>query len=388
MKNLKKLLMDLNRGDNLFEGVVSNPRLKSSPRKLTIRPISLKNGLSYQLTEHFATRVLHFNLSFQETVDRLLHALQFDYKQGIFQTQNEIFHVLIDKLGKAKILSKKSPLALQKKLQLHNRPKNYILEEGIKTPFLVELGVMNAEGKILPKKSDKFRQINRFLEMVKDILSSFDKTKPLKIIDFGAGKAYLTFALYHYLHHLEGFDVHICGIDLKEDVILFAQSLAKKLEFKGLHFELGDINGYSTKEQVDMVVSLHACDTATDAALEKAVKWEAKVILAVPCCQHELNSQVKCDELDSLLRHGILKERFAALVTDAARAEILEMMGYKTQILEFIDLEHTPKNLLIRAVKRDPTAKLNLNPIEAKKRYACLQKHLNIHPSIARRLTD
>lgn len=226
-----------------------------------------------------------------------------------------------------------------------------MLEEGEPVPFLVELGIMNEQGKVLARKYDKFKQINRFLEMVEDILPSLPDSRPITIVDFGCGKSYLTFALYHYLAVQERRVLNVVGLDLKADVIEHCSTLAKKLEYQNLRFLVGDIADYDELEQVDMVVTLHACDAATDAALEKAVRWNAQVILSVPCCQHELFSQVKNDALSPLLSHGILKERFSALATDAIRAKLLDLMGYKTQLLEFIDLEHTPKNILIRAVK-------------------------------------
>jgi SAM-dependent methyltransferase len=233
----------------------------------------------------------------------------------------------------------------------HNRQKNYILKEGTHIPFLIALGVMTQDGKVIAKKYDKFRQVNRFLEMIQDVVEYLPKNRPIEIVDFGCGKAYLTFALYHYLRNLSSLPVHITGLDLKQEVIASCQKLAVELGYEDLHFKMGDINHYNPAGKIDLVITLHACDTATDAALAKAVDWKAEVILCVPCCQHELYGQIKNQELTSLLSHGILRERFSALVTDAARAELLTGAGYETQILEFIDMEHTPKNLLLRAIK-------------------------------------
>ena len=217
-------------------------------------------------------------------------------------------------------------------------------------PFLQDLGVMTAEGKIVKSHFDKFRQINRFLEFIEDILPRLDKTKELTILDFGCGKSYLTFAMYYYLHELKNYDVNIIGLDLKEDVIRTCNQLSEKYDYEKLHFYQGDIASYQGVTKVDMVVTLHACDTATDFALAKAVKWEASVILSVPCCQHELNGQIENKILEPVLSYGILKERMAAILTDGLRAQMLEQAGYETQVLEFIDMEHTPKNLLIRGV--------------------------------------
>lgn len=210
---------------------------------------------------------------------------------------------------------------------------------------------MTKEGKIVHSRYDKFRQINRFLEFIEDILPQLDKSSKQTIIDFGCGKSYLTFAMYYYLKVLKGYDIRIIGLDLKEDVIEHCQELADGYGYTELQFLTGDIASYSGVDKVDMVVTLHACDTATDYALYKAVKWGAAVILSVPCCQHEANGQIQNSEIADILKYGILKERMAALITDGIRANLLEQCGYKTQILEFIDMEHTPKNLLIRAVK-------------------------------------
>ncbi len=235
----------------------------------------------------------------------------------------------------------------------HNREKKYILQEGKPVEFLVGLGVQSKEGIIAKNRYDKFRQINRYLEYIEDVLDTLPVDRPIRIIDFGCGKSYLTFALYYYLKVLQNRDLEVLGLDLKKDVIEHCNRLAQEYGYDKLHFQVGDISSFEGWTEVDMVVSLHACDTATDYALEKAVKWGAKVIMAVPCCQHEVNKQIKCEELEPVLQYGIIKERISALLTDAIRADILTQQGYDTQILEFIDMEHTPKNLLIRAVKQE-----------------------------------
>ncbi len=259
-------------------------------------------------------------------------------KVGLVGTDNKSADVPDAQLPKMRILT-------------HNRRKRYILEEGRPVPFLKDLGVMTADGKIVNSRYDKFRQINRFLEFIEDILPQLPKDREVRIIDFGCGKSYLTFAMYYYLHELQGLDVRITGLDLKEDVIEHCGRLARQYGYEKLEFLHGDIADYTGADQVDMVVTLHACDTATDYALAKAVRWNAKVILSVPCCQHELNGQMENDLLRPIFHYGIVKERMAALYTDALRAEILENHGYRTQILEFIDMEHTPKNLLLRCVR-------------------------------------
>ena len=234
----------------------------------------------------------------------------------------------------------------------HNRKKTYILQESHPVPFLRDLGVMTETGKVVRAKYDKFRQINRFLEFIEDILPQLSKDRENVIIDFGCGKSYLTFAMYHYLTLIKSYPVRVIGLDLKQEVIDHCNALSRKYGFDHLQFYHGDIASYEGVDQVDMVVTLHACDTATDYALAKAVAWKAKVILSVPCCQHEWNKQMKNALMEPILRYGILKERIAALYTDGLRAELLEHAGYRTQVLEFIDMEHTPKNILIRAVRQ------------------------------------
>lgn len=272
----------------------------------------------------------------------------------------------------------------------HNRVKKYLLKEGIPVPFLIDLGVQTPEGQIVRARYDKFKQINRFLEFIEDILPTLSRERTVQIIDFGCGKSYLTFAMYYYLHELQKYDVEITGLDLKEDVIENCNELSRKYGYEKLKFEKGNIADYQGKDQVDMVVTLHACDTATDYALEKAVKWNARVILSVPCCQHEVNRQIRNEELEPVLRYGIVKERIAALVTDALRADMLEMMGYETDILEFIDMSHTPKNLLIRAVKKENCAG---SREEQKKQDAAqdvqkVMEYLHIDPTLSRLLRE
>lgn len=373
---IQELLAEIG-NHRLIMGMVSDPVVKEEKgvKKIALRPLLIKQQLMYQVSEHYQNRILHRNVTPEESVALILDCLILRFKQGIFYTNAADFHVLVNKKKKMTVL-KKPPTHQCADLE-HNRSKNYVLEEGEPVPFLVDLGVMTSEGKVVAKKYDKFRQINRFLEMVRDIVPHLSKGC-LEIIDFGCGKAYLTFALYHYLHVIEKREVNIIGLDLKQDVIDHCQGIADRLGYDRLKFAVGDINQHVPSGKVDLVISLHACDTATDAALEKGVRWDADVIMCVPCCQHELFEQVQSDELASLLHFGILKERFAALATDAARAEILGILGYEVQILEFIDLEHTPKNLLIRAVKGISKQKQQ----NAKARYERFKQALNIQPSL------
>jgi SAM-dependent methyltransferase len=308
-----------------------------------------------------------------------LAARKYSFLQTVFfYTAVADYHLLTGKKGQITLLkkapTKSAPLSLA-----HNRVKSYLWKEGTPIPFLVHLGIMNAEGRVYESKKDKFGQINRFLEMVEDITSHLPSSRLIRIIDFGCGKAYLTFALYYFLKFTKGYSIHITGLDLKQEMVQKCQELAKNLGYEqDLAFICQDINQFTSTEPIDIMVSLHACDTATDAALEKAIRWQASVILCVPCCQHELFKQVKNENLRPLLKHGILKERFAALATDAARAQLLETFGYQVQILEFIDMEYTPKNLLIRAtLKRDPLFCMN-----AWREYLHLKKELTIQPSL------
>lgn len=357
MSDLQSLFTDcLN--ETLIRVILSNPSSKDGVIKICARPMLKNKSLLFQIEEYTKTQVFHKNLTAGDAGSYLTGKLSSDtssqtasFKNALVETQSFTANVLVSKKGTITIKKKMNASAKQPKISLsHNRKKKYILEEGIPVPFLIDLGVMTQNGNIVNAHYDKFRQINRFLEYIEDILPSLPTGRELRILDFGCGKSYLTFAIYYYLKILKGYPVRITGLDLKEDVIRHCNELAVKYGYNKLEFLCGDIAYYDGCSQVDMVVTLHACDTATDYALAKAVGWGAKVILSVPCCQHELNKQMKNDLLSPVLHYGILKERMAALMTDGLRAQILEANGYRTQILEFIDMAHTPKNLLIRAV--------------------------------------
>ena len=333
--------------------LLTNPVDASTFSKTKIRPLLLKGELIFQAEEQRGKQAFHKNLNIDEAILYVENCLAHDFRQGEITSAKGKGTVLVSKKGKMTVKFKQQARIITQKTLEHNRKKQYLLPEGTPVPFLVDLGVMTKEGQIVHSRYDKYRQINRFLEFIEDILPQLDKHKENVIIDFGCGKSYLTFAMYYYLKELKGYPVRIIGLDLKEEVICHCSELSIRYGYDKLSFTCGDIASYEGVDHVDMVVTLHACDLATDYALEKAVGWDAKVILSVPCCQHELNRQIKCDPLKPVLKYGIIKERVAALLTDALRANLLEQQGYETQILEFIDMEHTPKNLLIRAVKKN-----------------------------------
>lgn len=348
LQDLKSLITD-----TLSDITISNPEKTENLTKIKIRQMKLKGKVQYQIEEFTKTQAFHKNVSLKELQELFPTYFENRFRQAQLHLQGEDVQILVSKKGAVSILRKKANGETIPKLPLtHNRTKNYILNEGTAVPFLVELGVMTKDGAVTKAKYDKFRQINRFLEFVQDILPALPIDRTITILDFGCGKSYLTFAIYHFLKVLHGRDVRIIGLDLKKDVIANCNRLAEKLGYPELTFLHGDIADYEGMNQVDMVVTLHACDTATDFALAKAIGWDASVILSVPCCQHELNKQIKNEELSPLLKYGLIKERTAALFTDAIRGNLLEAAGYQTQILEFIDMEHTPKNILLRAVRK------------------------------------
>ena len=353
MDKLRSVLEEL-MNEDLLQVVLSNSKDASRAQKAKIRPVRVKGELIFQETVYRGTQVFHSNYSKQDICDKIVQDMSTLFRQGQISSIGEEATVLVSKKGMVTVKRKKSAGGATVKAErdlAHNRTKQYILPEGEPVDFLVGLGVQSPDGHIAKARYDKFRQINRYLEFIEDILDKLPADRTIRIIDFGCGKSYLTFAMYYYLHKKQGRDIQVTGLDLKTDVIRHCNELAQKLGYDKLKFEQGDISSYQGADKVDMVVSLHACDKATDYALEKAVKWGASVILAVPCCQHELNQQIHCDTLQPVLKYGLIKERMAALITDALRANLLEQSGYDTQILEFIDMEHTPKNLMIRAVK-------------------------------------
>lgn len=376
-------LLDKCINKNLIDLTISGQKIKNEdePARVKVRPVMIKDELKYQASEYVGKKVLHINYSEDGLKKRITEYMN-SFRQAQFTMVDASATVLSSKSGTLTCKYKKLAQIKSQKELSHNRTKKYILREGEKVDFLVDLGVMTKDGIIVKSKYDKFRQINRFLEFIEDILPQLDKEKEQTIIDFGCGKSYLTFAMYYYLRIMKGYNIRIIGLDLKKDVISHCNELRTRYGYDRLDFYEGDIASYKGVDCVDMVVTLHACDTATDYALAKAVGWGAKIILSVPCCQHEANRTIDSDILSPIMDYGILKERFAAISTDAIRAKLLEAEGYQTQILEFIDMEHTPKYLLIRAVKTGNADKKALSDA------AKMSKELNINLTLMKLLED
>lgn len=379
MERLKNILEEQLNTD-LARIIISNPRRMAHDQKVTIRPVMLKDKLNFQVTRYRGKQVFHENMEKEALIVSITEEMEHSFGQLVLESRTKIVNMLVSKKGTVTIKQKAQKKEIKQQELSHNRKKRYILKEGEPIPFMEDLGVFTKEGKIVHSRYDKFRQINRFLEFIEDIIENLPKEREITIVDFGCGKSYLTFAMYHYLKVMKGFDIRVIGLDLKEDVIAYCNELKDRYGYEKMSFTTGDIKDYTGVNSVDMVVTLHACDTATDYALEKAVKWGARVILSVPCCQHELNFQMKNEELSPVLKYGILKERIAALVTDGLRAELLEQNGYETQVLEFIDMEHTPKNLLIRGVKKDKVVKADYTKYEE----CC--KALQVSPTLGKLL--
>ncbi len=347
---LVKIIEENVANTSLIYAVFASPLNKAENKfkKITVKPISSNDNIIYQLEKFTDKQAFHENINETDIVSRMLE-LASQFKNANIFTAEADYQVLISKKGSVRIVK----LSPTKTISIgsHNKTKKYIIPDNDPCDFLIELGVMNKDGKVLAKKYDKFKQINKFLEIVDDSVDNANLKSDYKIIDFGCGKAYLTFALYYYFYKIKKVNVQIVGLDLKTDVINFCNDVAKKLNYSHLRFENGDIKDYNTNLDIDMVVTLHACDNATDAALVKAIKWNTDIILSVPCCQHEFFDKIGNNNLESMLKHGLIKERLSSLVTDSLRSLFLETKGYKVQLVEFVDMEHTPKNILIRAVK-------------------------------------
>jgi len=389
MEELRQVLEEyLN--EELLQIIISNPKNKGGVIKIHLRPILLQNNLVFQVARYTQKQVFHENLKKEYAIKAILADMEAFKQFELSHSQGKVT-ALVSKKGKVTLKKKRLSNSCAEKRDLsHNRKKQYLLEPGVVVPFLQDLGVQTGDGRIVQSKYDKFKQINRFLEFIADVEHRLPKDREAVIIDFGCGKSYLTFAMYYYLHELKNYDVRMIGLDLKEDVIKHCNQLRDHYGYEKLDFFIGDIADYEGVSQVDMVVTLHACDTATDYALDKAIKWGAGIILSVPCCQHEYNKQMDCKTLESLFQYGLIKERTAALFTDAVRAEILKDQGYQVQILEFIDMEHTPKNILIRGVlpqgaREELGTEGNCNPYvkkEASKEIQDILEFLQVEPTL------
>ena len=373
---LEKTLNEIFENRTLVKMIAGNRRRKSLEyTKVTVKPVVIKNEYQYQAEYSYDKKVTHLNIPADEILSFAASLLD-DFKQfNIFTTSSEV-QVLASKADNPRVTVRKTE-ARAAELS-HNRDKNYLIAEGTPCDFLVKLGVMNRDGTVKPKHYHKFRQINRFLEIVEDVYPALPTDRTIRIIDFGCGKSYLTFALYYYLHIIKERNVSIVGLDLKKDVIDFCSRTADELGYTNLTFLMGDIADY-TSDNADMVVTLHACDTATDYALINAVNWNTRVILSVPCCQHELFSQIRNELHQPMLKYGIIKDKFTELLTDALRGLKLEEMGYKVSMIEFTPLEHTSKNIMIKAVKGMPYKKLQQ---KAADEYSRLKEFYNVNPAI------
>lgn len=345
---IQRLIPFLNK--KLVQIVMSSPRTRGGIMKIQIRPVLLKDRLMFQASEYSEKKVQHKNMSKDQIPEYTEECMKLMRQLEVFHEEGKL-HVLISKKGKVTVKTSGEGCHSKAGNLSHNRQKKYILDPDIPVPFLIDLGVQTKEGRIVHSRYDKFRQINRFLEFIADVEDRLPKDREAVILDFGCGKSYLTFAVYYYLHELKKRDIRIIGLDLKKDVIENCSRLAEKYGYDKLSFLTGDIAEYEGVNQVDMVITLHACDTATDYALDRAIRWNARIILSVPCCQHELNGQMQNSLLEPIFKYGLIRERMAALFTDALRANVLEAAGYQVQVLEFINMEHTPKNILIRAVR-------------------------------------
>ena len=367
-------------GPDTYQIVLSDPRDAEQEEK---RVTLTKRGLAWQIERFRNDQAFHETVEQEELLPMLAQLMEHFKQLNAWDPEHQ-YSLKRTKKGKP-LFNRRRCLLKPRQQAGHDREKNYLLREGEVVPPLVDMGVFTKEGKVVRTMYDKYRQINRFLELVNDEMDRFPADKPLHIIDFGCGKSYLTFILYYYLVQVRGMDVSITGLDLKAAVIGRCNAAAEKYGYDKLHFELGDINGYTPDGPVDMVITLHACDTATDYALYNAVTWDVKLILSVPCCQHEVNAQMQAEHLSLFTRYGLIQERMAALLTDAARADLLTYRGYSTQVVEFIDMAHTPKNILLRARKANLPESTRQKALEEVR---TAMKEFHVRPTLYRLLAE
>lgn len=373
MQELKAVVEKIFSGE-IIKTVISKPHSKS---ETIIKIVAEKKENYFQLSSFTEKQVFHRNIEESELLSVCYELMISKYTRLNAWTKSEHHSLMISKKGKvfhsAEKCETKAPMLS------HNREKQYILSEGTIIPPLIDMGIFTYDGHVIKSMYDKFKQINRYIEVIDDVLKK-KSIRHLNIIDFGCGKSYLTFVVYYYLTEIKKISVDMIGLDLKADVISHCNEIAKKYNYSNLKFELGDINGYKSPFKVDMVITLHACDTATDYALFNAIQWDASMIFSVPCCQHEINKQIKTDNFSILTKYGIISERFSALLTDAIRGNLLEYMGYNTQLLEFIDFSHTPKNILIRATKKRNST--NESRLKALKEVDNVIDEYNLQPTL------
>lgn len=383
MEALEDVIKEILKED-IVKIVISNKVNKDvTYNKINITLKEKNNNEYYQIEKFTDKQVFHENIDKSQLESKLKESIENKYKQVSAWSETTTFDLKISKKGKIH-LSKRNSDNVKMVNKSHNKEKNYILKEGMIIEPLIDLGVFTKEGKVVKSKYDKYKQINRFVEIIDDEIKKNDY-KELTILDFGCGKSYLTFVLYYYFVKIKNIKVKMIGLDLKKDVIKKCNDIAKSYNYENLHFELGDINGFKYNNKVDMVITLHACDTATDYALYNAIKWNSKMIFSVPCCQHEFNKDMKSEDLSILTRYGIIQERVAALMTDAVRGNLLEAVGYKTQLLEFIDIAHSPKNILIRASKGKVSKEKREKAIEEVNN---LIKEFNFNPTLYKLLKE
>lgn len=381
---MKNAIQDIFKED-LIKAIISNQRNKNQEyKKIIVRKVKLKNEFVYQFEKYTEKQVFHENLDEDAAVSLMENFLTTDFKQCDAYTLTYQFCIKISKKEKLFVSKKKTSMPQVKINQDHNRSKQYLIPDGTYVAPLYDLGIFTKEGKVVNSMYDKYKQINRFIEMIDDSIN--DDMKHLNIIDFGCGKSYLTFILYYYLVEIKKISVHMIGLDLKEDVINDCNQVAQKYGYDHLKFEIGDINGYKTDKNIDMVITLHACDTATDYALYNAIQWNAKMIFSVPCCQHEINGQIKSEQFSLLTKYGLLKERMSAILTDEIRANLLESQSYKVQVLEFIDLAHSPKNILLRCIKSDKISEQK--KAKAIKEVEAIMEEFHLEPTLYKLLNE
>lgn len=371
------------RDGSFCKAVLSKPVKKSwdGPSRIDARPVTIKGERRVQLTQRIGSQDHHQNLSAEETAEMLLNQLKNHFLDIFVVTSSGEYTARFSRKGVCRLQIKelKSDSDTQPTGTSHNRTRNYLIPDGVPCPFLIATGVMTTEGNVRAKHYRKFRQINRYVEIVRDIVSQLPENETIRIVDFGCGKSYLTFATHHLLTNILNRRVDIKGLDQRPDVVATCQKIANELKLKDLTFQQSLIADYKPDQHIHLVISLHACDTATDDALANAVQWNSEVILAVPCCQHELAAGLNKVAEPVFSDSGILHERFASLATDALRAQWLQVAGYETSVMEFIDMEHTAKNLLIKAIRRPESA--SLVPAEtAMTRIAEFQRRLGIPP--------